>query len=47
MTLDATFAVAYTVDFDGVSEVHDLGTTALRFLRPYRVQEAQAALVGR
>lgn len=47
VTLDATFGVAYSVDFDGGSERHDLGTTALRFLRPYPVQEAQAVLVGR
>ena len=46
VTLEATFAVAYTVDFDGRLERVDLPATTLRYQRRYPVQEVQGVLLA-
>jgi hypothetical protein len=46
VSLDAAFGVAYTVEFDGSSERHDLPATTIRYFRTYPVQEIQSVLVS-
>lgn len=45
VSMEASFAVSYSVSVDGSVETYDLGTTPIRFSRAYPVQEIQGVLL--